>query len=99
MSLDDIGRLFGSLAAEAANKGILSLGLYLDTAADPFLKKALQMVVDGTAPDLVLGTLGDWLESREREYRRKHQTIIKGVMSIQSGDNARWVEEQLAAIY
>ena len=43
--------------------------------------------------------LETWLQSLENEYKRKHQKVIEGIMSIQSGGNPRIVEHKLSVIY
>ena len=35
----------------------------------------------------------------DNEYKRKHQKVIEGIMSIQSGGNLRIVEHKLSVIY
>ena len=55
--------------------------------------------MDGTEPDLIMDILETWLQSLENEYKRKHQKVIEGIMSIQSGDNPRIVEHKLSVIY
>ncbi|MDZ4200595.1 MAG: flagellar motor protein [Gallionella sp.] len=47
-----VGRLAG-WSAQARKDGILSLESSLDAIEDPFLKKGLQLLVDGTGPDKI----------------------------------------------
>ncbi|MFP6647797.1 MAG: hypothetical protein VCF24_30185, partial [Candidatus Latescibacterota bacterium] len=78
---------------------ITALEAYAEKMVDPFMQAGFRLAVDGTEPDLIMDILETWLQSLEHEYERKHQKIIEGIMSIQSGDNPRIVEHKLSVIY
>jgi chemotaxis protein MotA len=56
-------------AEKARRDGLLALDEQLATVEDPFTKKGLQLVVDGTDPDLV----ADVLEAENDAMRKRHQ--------------------------
>ena len=60
--------------AEAARRdGLLALDEVTSTIEDPFTKKGLQLVVDGTDPDLV----ADILESENDAMRKRHSAATQ----------------------
>jgi chemotaxis protein MotA len=60
--------------AEAARRdGLLALDEVTNTIEDPFTKKGLQLVVDGTDPDLV----ADILESENDAMRKRHGASVQ----------------------
>jgi chemotaxis protein MotA len=60
--------------AEAARRdGLLALDEVTSTIEDPFTQKGLQLVVDGTDPDLV----ADILESENDAMRKRHQAGVQ----------------------
>ena len=56
-------------AEKARRDGLLALDEQLATIEDPYTKKGLQLVVDGTDPDLV----ADVLEAENDAMRKRHQ--------------------------
>jgi chemotaxis protein MotA len=56
-------------AESARRDGLLALDEQLSSIEDPFTKKGLQLVVDGTDPDLV----ADILEAENDAMRKRHQ--------------------------
>ena len=68
---DMVGRLseLVSFAEKARRDGLLALDEQLSTVEDPYVKKGLQLVVDGTDPDLV----ADVLEAENDAMRKRHQ--------------------------
>ena len=62
-----VGELVG-YAESARRDGLLALDEVTATIEDPFTKKGLQLVVDGTDPDLV----ADILESENDAMRKRH---------------------------
>jgi chemotaxis protein MotA len=65
--LGKVGELVG-YAESARRDGLLALDEVTSTIEDPFTKKGLQLVVDGTDPDLV----ADILESENDAMRKRH---------------------------
>lgn len=163
-------KLFVSLAEVARKEGILALERRLEEVEDPFIHKGIQLLVDGTEPEMIrdimetelvfldqrhkqgikffqtcgslapafglFGTLmglinmlrslndpealgpamavalvttlygvllsnvvfnpiGEKLSSRNAEELNMKEIVIEGILSIQSGDNPRIVEEKL----
>ena len=60
-------------AESARRDGLLALDEVTNTIEDPFLKKGLQLVVDGTDPDLV----ADILESENDAMRKRHTAFAQ----------------------
>jgi len=92
--------LWLGIANQARKEGILSLQPIEQQAVDPFLREALQLVVDGTEPDL----LRDMLQTRlVRAILPQQETrcwmIIEAMMAIQSGDNSGVIRHKMATFY
>ena len=60
-------------AERARRDGLLALEEELDEVADPYTRKGLQLVVDGTPPDLVR----DILEAEVHGMRARHKSGVK----------------------
>jgi chemotaxis protein MotA len=56
-------------AEKARRDGLLALDEQLSTVEDPFVRKGLQLVVDGTDPDLV----AEVLDAENANMRKRHQ--------------------------
>ena len=57
LALADLDALFTSLAEIARREGILALEKIGEAAGDPFTRMAIQLVVDGTQPEIVTDML------------------------------------------
>lgn len=68
--------LMVTFAEKARRDGLLSLESEIDQVEDPFLKRALQMVVDGTDPELVRNILDNILNAME-ERHGKGKALLK----------------------
>jgi hypothetical protein len=66
---------------------------------DPFLAMGLQLVVDGTDPDIVTSILSTQMCFGGHKGKRLLEMciIMDGVLSIQSGDNPRIAKAKMAA--
>ena len=91
--------MFVGLAEIARREGILALDEMVQGAGDAFLTKAVRLAVDGTEPELIQAILGTWMESLLHEQDVKFRKVLEGIMSIQSGDNPRIVEQKLNVLY
>jgi RNase P/RNase MRP subunit POP5 len=110
MSYDELHQLFVGMAEQARKRGILSLERVGDTAVDPFIKMAIDLVVDGTEPGLIMDILETWTKSLMHEHERRYQDllhengvkyskVIEAMMAMQAGDNPRVIEHKLSVIY
>lgn len=99
LSLDEINRMFGGLAEVARREGILALDSVVQGTRNEFLATAVRLAVDGTEPELIQAILGTWMESLQHEHGVKHRKVLEGIMSIQSGDSPRIVEQKLGYLY
>ena len=85
---DENATLWVGIAEQARREGILSLEPVGNSTADPFIREALLLSVDGTEPAL----LADILETRLGnailpQRRTRALMVIEGMMAIQAGDN------------
>jgi chemotaxis protein MotA len=60
-------------AEKARRDGLLALDEQLATVEDPFARKGLQLVVDGTDPDLV----ADVLDAENRAMKKRHAEMVQ----------------------
>jgi flagellar motor component MotA len=100
LTANDLADLWLGIANQARKEGILSLQATEEQTADPFLREALQLAVDGTEPDL----LRDILETRlVRAILPQQETrcrmIIEAMMAIQSGDNPGIIRHKMCTFY
>ena len=98
LSFEELDGVFASLAEVARLEGIFALDGLFD-GADPFVGTAIRLIVDGTEPGLVVNILEAQQESLLRAQEIKYRKVVEGVMSIQSGDNPRIVEQKLKSLY
>ncbi len=82
--------LLGSYAQE---RGLLSLEEALGKISDPFLKEALQLIIDGTDPDLVEEILRNQVDAITYHRELLYDLMIEGVLGIQAG-NSSWILEK-----
>lgn len=61
------------LAEKARREGLLYLENYLEKVDDPFLRKGLQLVIDGAEPEVVRGVLETELYAMEERHRVAHE--------------------------
>ena len=110
LSYDELHQLFVGMAERARKEGILSLESVGDAAIDPFVKMAIDLVVDGTEPALIMDILETWTKSLMHEHERRYQDllhengvkytkVIEAMMAMQAGDNPRVIEHKLSVIY
>ncbi|MCR3922092.1 MAG: MotA/TolQ/ExbB proton channel family protein [Firmicutes bacterium] len=68
-SISDIIAVFVRLGLKARKEGLLSLEDDIEKMMDPFMKKGLQMVVDGMAPEVIKDIMYTELDSLEARHR------------------------------
>jgi chemotaxis protein MotA len=71
----DVIRRFVDYARIARRNGILALEEKLGENADPFLRRGLQLVIDGTPPDTVRDILTSQLGARRERHARGKQIL------------------------
>jgi flagellar motor component MotA len=99
LQLGEVDDLITGMADVARTEGIMALDTIVSTAGDRFLGTGFRLAIDGTEPELALNILESYTESLLREHASKLRKVLEGVMSIQSGDNPRIVEQKVKAIY
>ncbi len=62
-----------SLAEKARREGLLYLENHLESVDDPFLRKGLQLVIDGAEPEVVRAVLETELYALEERHRVAHE--------------------------
>ena len=110
LSYDELHQLFVGMAERARCEGILALGSVGNAATDEFVKMAINLVVDGCEPALIIDMLETWTKSLMHEHERRYQDmlhehqvkytkVIEAVAALQAGDNPRIIEHKLSVIY
>ena len=91
--------LFIKLCEKSRTEGLLSLEDDIDQLEkNNIVTRAVQLIVDGTDPDIVSNIIGNKIDSELSLNKMENRIITEGTLSIQSGDNPRIVEERLKAI-
>ena len=100
LTANDMVELWLKIAEQARRFGILSLEQTADQAANPFLREALNLVVDGTEPKIIRDLLQTRLQRAILpQLRTRGLIIIEGLKSIQAGYNPGIIRHQLDALY
>ncbi len=110
LSYDELHQLFVGMAERARSEGILALESVGNAATDEFVKMAINLVVDGCEPALIMDILETWTKSLMHEHERRYQDllhehqvkytkVIEAMMAMQAGDNPRIIEHKLSVIY
>ena len=86
VTIAEVARAQGLLALEDVRGG-----------DSPFFHLGLQMVVDGTDPDIVHAILERTKTTMLHDLEEKLSMVMEGLESIQMGDNPRIVESRLKA--
>lgn len=94
LSSDEVTRIVVAFAEIGKKDGILALEILFPYIRDGFLKEALQLLMDGTEPEL----LRDILEKRigpieDIGYRK----VIEGIVAIQQGATSHMVQQRVQA--
>ena len=100
LSPDEVVDMWGGLGEQARVAGVLSLESSAEQAADPFVREAVRLAVDGAEPELIR----DILETRSKltllpQQEVRGRMVIEALMSILAGDNPRIVHHKLGAMY
>lgn len=81
-NLPDLVLLFEELARKARKEGILSLESSLEEIEDGFLRKGLQLVIDGSEADEIKQILNTEIEALELRHMRNQELFTKwGVLA------------------
>ena len=87
-----------SFSERARREGLLALEDDLEEVEDPFLREAIQLVVDGTDPEIIEEILRSKMLAPELKGASllKRMICTAGTLSIQAGDNPRVLALKLA---
>ena len=94
---EELKRFFFEVAEKARMSGLLSLEADVDNISDPIAKTGLQLVVDGTDPDIVKSIMQNTIEKELRSIQTNYEAVMEAVLSIQSGDNPQIVKQKMAS--
>ena len=83
---EELKRFFFELAAKSRSHGLLSIESDVAGIADPIARKGLELVVDGTDPDIVKSIMRNMLEKEIRFIQTKYEAVIEALLGIQQGD-------------
>jgi chemotaxis protein MotA len=75
-SLKDLIAEIVSLAEKARRDGILALESAMEHVHDPFLKKGIQLAVDGTDPELIKVILSEELEAMKERHKEGRAVLV-----------------------
>ena len=97
---DELIEMWMGLAAQARRDGILVLQGYESRIADPLIREAVQLAVDGVGPRLIR----DMLETRSRhailpQQKTRGLMVIEGLLAIMAGDNPRIIHHKMNTLY
>lgn len=81
------------LAAQARRDGLLALAPRADAESDPFIKKGLQMLAEGSSPSLIRATL----EVDALRDALLKTIVIEGLAGIADGLNLSILQASLGA--
>ncbi|MES0492110.1 MAG: hypothetical protein ABUK01_19130 [Leptospirales bacterium] len=79
----------------ARKEGLLALEDYLDDIKSNYISQSLQLVIDGTDPELVKSIMNTRIVRLSYEYQSLLEMISEGILSIQNGDNPVIVQTKL----
>ncbi|MHB1700901.1 MAG: hypothetical protein ACYCSN_12380 [Acidobacteriaceae bacterium] len=94
MSEQALIQMILSLASEARRDGLLALAPRADTESDPFLRKGLQMLAEGTAPSLIRAAL----EVDALRDALLKAIVIEGLAGISDGLNLSILQANLRRV-
>lgn len=83
-----------SLANEARRDGLLALAPHADAEPDPFIKKGLQMLAEGTSPSLIRATL----EVDAMRDARLKSMVAYGLAAVADAQNPSVLEAHLRCL-
>lgn len=87
------------LSEIARREGLLAIEDILDTMTHPLLIKGMELVIDGTEPDVVKTILSNYINfgGAKGKVLLEQCLVCEGVLSIQAGDNPKVIREKLVA--
>jgi hypothetical protein len=94
-SAEELKTLFYELSLKARDRGLLALEADAGAMDDDLISKGLNLVVDGTAPNLIDKLLRSRLEKKIREVKARYEAAIEALLAIQAGDHPRMIRERM----
>jgi AraC-like DNA-binding protein len=89
------------LSQKARKHGLFSLESETPAAGSVFLRKAIQLVVDGIEPETVRTVLTNYIllgDFRGKQLLER-LLILEGILSIQAGENPHVIKEKLSSFF
>ena len=97
----EIAKTLVTIAQKIRKNGLLYLEEEISAMYNAFMKRSLQMAVDGAAPEYLRETMQNWImfgDHRGAELL-KRLIILDGVLMIQRGEKPRQMVEVLASFF
>lgn len=94
----DIKKLFVQLSKKSIKMGLLQLEPNINRIDDELIKKGIELIVDGTEPNLTKEILESILNKRLNQLKVQYEASIKAISAIQAGDNPTIIKDRLDAI-
>jgi len=88
----DLGELLTDLSTIAESKGLLALEERIDAIHEPFIRKGIRLIMDGTDPELVRHILEAGKKSILIGEEIRHDITIFGAIKILEGSNPRIID-------
>lgn len=97
----DIAKRFPILAFKVRKQGLLSVEEEIAATHNAFLKIALQLAVDSTAPEHIKNIMQNWIifGNYRGEKLLRRLIIIDGVLMLAKGDNPNHINTVLASFF
>ncbi len=96
-SQDAIIVTFRALASYVRKHGFLPLGEIEDSIDDPFMRKGIQFLVDGTEPMLTRSILERYKKTLLQSYETRLDMMLEGIDTLASRYLPQLVEDKLKA--
>ncbi|MBT3276174.1 MAG: hypothetical protein HN368_23705 [Spirochaetales bacterium] len=96
-TIEDLKKLFSEISIKAKSHGLLSLESDAQKIDDPIIKKGLELVIDGTDPEIVESILHNMLERDLRFIQTKYSAVIEAVLGVQEGNAPQILLEKMEA--
>ncbi len=87
--------LFKIAGGMVVRQGVMSMSFMRDAAADPVLKKGIELIVDQANDKQIRDILCPMIEAILVESRTKTEIITEGIMGIEHGEKTESLEDKL----
>ena len=99
LDLDGVTDAFVDMAILSRQEGLAPLKALVAFVDDKPLADGLELASDGTEPELIQTILEMQIQTLLHHHKTKCRMVTEGVLSIQSGDNPRIIEQKMRTFY